>query len=79
MVEKKEEERLAKLASIEDQLHMEQGYKVFKQVLVDKSKTDKRDQRNTFIIKKFITEIKRFNDKREKTISEARYSIVEHK
>ena len=64
---------------MKEKIDVEQDYKFFKQILVDKSKIDKRDQRNRFIIKKFITEIKRFNDKREKTISEAKYSIVEHK
>ena len=54
-------------------------YKVFVQALVDRDRATKRHGKNSEIIKEFIREIKKFNDKREKTISEARYSIVEHR
>ena len=49
------------------------------QSLVDKRDVIRRTNLNEQIIQDFINEIKAFNKSRQKSISEAKYSIVEHR
>ena len=52
---------------------------MFAKNLVDLEENDKKEQSNDRIVRQFVKEVKKFNENRQASISEAKYSVIERK